>query len=435
MITTNKELEDHPMRIQLLLTGNEIMSGHTVDSNSSMIAEQLISRGYNVYRKVTIGDEMDLLVEEIKHITNNSDVLIVNGGLGPTLDDLTAEALAQASGTELELKQEALNHVTNWYSNRKIRFSDSAKKQAILPQPCNIINNPTGSAVGFQCELNDCLVICTPGVPSELRRMLKESILDLISTRFPQDITPSTIRLQTFGLGESFIQELVSKEYPDWPEEVELGFRAGMPQLELKLAIQHQKHTPIQKQCYDWLQQQIGDCIIGEESTRLASAVLDALKNKKQRLCTAESCTGGLIASMLTEIPGSSVAFESGVVSYSNECKQRLLGVDNALLELHGAVSKDVVIAMAEGALSKTGAEHAIAISGIAGPDGGSDEKPVGTVFIGWGQKGNIKTIQLCYPLPRSAFQKMMSAVALDMLRRDLLGLEGTPSFIKRYAV
>ncbi|MCR8922903.1 CinA family nicotinamide mononucleotide deamidase-related protein [Dasania sp. GY-MA-18] len=423
------------MRIQLLLTGNEIMSGHTVDSNSAMIAEQLHSKAYEVYRKVTIGDDFDLLVEEIRHISTHSEVLIINGGLGPTVDDLTAQALATASGQAIVIHEAALKHVTDWYDRRKIRFSDSAKKQALLPEHCQLIDNPTGSAVGFYCDYQGCLIICTPGVPSELRRMMNESVLDLISQRFPNQLTPSTLRLQTFGLGESFVQELVNKNYPHWPKEVELGFRAGMPQLELKLAIQQAEHQKLQQQCYQWLQQEVGDSIIGADNCSLAEAVLTTLKQQQQTLCCAESCTGGLIAAMLTEVPGSSAAFEGGVVSYSNHCKQQLLDVDSQLLQQHGAVSEPVVRAMAEGALVKTGADYAIAISGIAGPDGGSDDKPVGTVYIGWGKHNAISVIKLCYPQPRTAFQKMMAAVALDMLRRELLGLNLTPSFIKRYIV
>ncbi|WP_019529247.1 CinA family nicotinamide mononucleotide deamidase-related protein [Dasania marina] len=423
------------MRIQLLLTGNELMSGHTVDSNSAMIAEQLHSKAYEVYRKVTIGDDFDLLVAEIRHISAHSDVLIINGGLGPTVDDLTAQALAVASGQDIVKHEAALKHVTDWYDRRKIRFSDSAKKQALLPEHCQIIDNPTGSAVGFYYDYQDCLIICTPGVPSELRRMMDESILALISQRFPNQLSPVTLRLQTFGLGESFVQELVNKNYPHWPAEVELGFRAGMPQLELKLAIQQSQYQDLQQQCYQWLQQEMGDSIIGFDNCTLAEAVLEPLKQQQQTLCCAESCTGGLIASMLTEIPGSSAVFTGGVVSYSNHCKQQLLGVDATLLEQHGAVSEPVVRAMAEGALAKTGADYAIAISGIAGPDGGSDDKPVGTVFIGWGKRDAISVIKLCYPQPRIAFQKMMAAVALDMLRRELLNLDLSPSFIKRYRV
>jgi nicotinamide-nucleotide amidase len=234
-------------------------------------------------------------------------------------------------------------------------------------------------------------------------------------------------------LGESFVQDLVNADYPDWPAEVELGFRAGIPQLELKLAIQQQDHKTKQQQCYTWLQEKIGDSIIGEESCKLAESVLNLLKAKQQTLCCAESCTGGLIASMLTEIPGASAAFEAGIVSYSNECKQRLLNVDKSLLDQHGAVSEEVVLAMAEGALKASGADYTIAISGIAGPEGGTNEKPVGTAYLAWGQSNKLKTIKLCYPQPRLVFQKMMAAVALDMMRRELLAINTSPSFITRY--
>ena len=421
------------MNIQLLLTGNEIMSGHTVDSNSALIAEKLLAYAYPIYRKVTIGDDLPLLIDEIKSISSNSDVLIINGGLGPTIDDLTAEALSQATNSPLTIHEQALKHVSAWCKKRQYPLNNSGRKQAILPDNISIINNPTGSAVGFYCMHNNCLIICTPGVPSELRAMLDESIVDLIAQQFPKAQIPATIRLQTFGLGESTIQELVNEKIKDWPPEVELGFRAGMPQLEIKLSINDKQHAPLQQACYQKLYDIIGDSIIGEESCKLAEAVIEELKAKKQRVCTAESCTGGLIASLITEIAGASTVFEAGVVSYSNDSKQNLLHVNKNNIDKYGAVSEETVRAMADGALEATKANYAMAVSGIAGPEGGSNEKPVGTVCIAWGKKGDIKAITLLYPMPRQWFQQMVAAISLDLLRRDLKQITSVPEYIKRY--
>ncbi|WP_101760400.1 CinA family nicotinamide mononucleotide deamidase-related protein [Oceanicoccus sp. KOV_DT_Chl] len=420
------------MKIQLLLTGNELMSGHTVDSNSAMIAELLANKTYNIHRKVTISDDINGLVTEMDLISQQADVLIVNGGLGPTVDDLTAQALSLLVKQPIEVNRTAANHLQQWCDRRKLPMNDANLKQAQLPKGVEIIPNPTGSAVGFCINHNDCLIICTPGVPSELRLMMEQTIVELICQRFPNDEYISTIRLQTFGLGESSLQQLVNKELTDWPAEVELGFRAGLPLLEVKLSIHNTAHQALQKKCYQQLQEKIGDYIIGENNCTLASAVIDLLNRRQQKITTAESCTGGLIAASITEIAGASAVFEAGFVTYSNSMKQQLIGVDPAILLAHGAVSEPVVLAMAAGAISRSGADYAIAVSGIAGPDGGSDDKPVGTVWMAWGAKGNLQSRRLQFNASRQWFQQIVTATTLDLIRRELSGIETTPRYFQK---
>lgn len=419
--------------IQLLLTGNEIMSGHTLDSNSSLIAEQLSTVGQAVFRKVTIGDDLAQLTQEITDQSMSSDILIINGGLGPTTDDLTAEAMSAATNTPLKEHAKALSHVTNWCHKRQLQMNEANRKQAILPKGAAIIDNPTGSAVGFSCELNNCLVICTPGVPSELQGMMRESITTMIANRFPDHPAIATHRLQTFGIGESTLQERIRNECPNWPQEVELGFRAGLPLLEIKLTIRNPHHLPQQQACYQHLKNIIGDCIIGDDSASLASAVVSLLQEHQQTLCLAESCTGGQIASAITTVPGASQVFEAGFVTYSNAMKEKMLGVNPKLLIKHGAVSKAVVLAMAQGALTHSEASLGIAVSGIAGPDGGSTEKPVGTVYIAWGKSGKLNTLHLKLNAPRQWFQTMVTAICLDLIRRELLNIKGEPHYLQRY--
>lgn len=419
------------MKIQLLLTGNELMSGHTVDSNSAMMAEQLAAQGFTINRKVTVGDAMEQLVEEIQQLAVASDILLVNGGLGPTVDDLTAQALSQVTGQALEDNAVALAHLRQWCGDRKLALSEANLKQAHLPAGITIIPNATGSAVGFSIEHEQCLIICTPGVPSELRLMLEQSIVPLLSQRFPNHRQPSTIRFQTFGLGESSLQQLIQDDYGPWPEAVELGFRAGMPLLEVKLTVADPQDRPLQQQCYTQLQGLIADYIVGEESTNLAQATIELLQAKGQTVTTAESCTGGLIAAAITEISGASTVFEAGFVTYSNTMKQQLIGVPENLIAEHGAVSEEVVRAMATGALARSGADYAVAVSGIAGPDGGTEEKPVGTVWIAWGSQETLKSYQLRFNAPRKWFQEMVTATSLDLLRRELLNIDGEPRYFR----
>jgi nicotinamide-nucleotide amidase len=417
------------MKIQLLLTGNELMSGHTIDSNSAMIAEFLSGKGYSIHRKVTVGDEPLELLADMKRLCESGDILIMNGGLGPTLDDLTAQLLSDLTGKPLVENPIARQHLEDWCERRKSPLNNSNLKQAILPEGVEIIPNPTGSAVGFTMVYEDCLIICTPGVPSELRTMMEQTIVDTICKRHPNDQQIDTIRLQTFGLGESTLQEMVNHDYGEWPEQVELSFRAGIPLLEVKLIIHDLSHKVIQQRCYQRLHELIGDFIIGEESTTLAESVVKLLQNRQTTITTAESCTGGLIASAITEIAGASAVFEAGFVTYSNRMKQQLVGVSELTLKMYGAVSEEVVIAMTKGALERSGADYGIAVSGVAGPGGGSAEKPVGTVWMAWGHKDNLRTRRMTLTTDRKRFQQMVTAITLDLIRRELLSLEPQPTY------
>jgi nicotinamide-nucleotide amidase len=415
-------------KVQLLLTGNEIMSGDTVDSNSAMIAQRLGELAISIYRKVTVGDEIALLRGELAAMVADADLVIVNGGLGPTIDDLTAEILAAVAGVSLEEHPQAVAHLERWCAHRNLQLNAANRKQAMLPAGAAIVDNPIGSAVGFEMTLGGCRVICTPGVPGELSAMLDGIVADLAS-RLERPVERDVLRLQTFGLGESTAQQMISDGIADWPVEVELGFRAGAPQMEIKLSVDSSDALPARQRCREQLEALFGDHIIGEGNTQLAEQVLALLRERGATVTTAESCTGGLIASMLTRVPGSSEGFHAGFVTYSNDIKQSALGVREETLARAGAVSEEVVVEMAEGALRKSGAQYVIAVSGIAGPDGGTPEKPVGTVWLAWGDRDRIRTRGLCWPVERTLFQTMIAAAALDMLRRILLGIEEEPRY------
>lgn len=415
-------MNDSGLRVQLLLTGNEIMSGDTVDSNSALIARRLGELSITVARKVTLGDDRQALIHEMTAIAENTDLLIVNGGLGPTVDDLTAEVLAAVAGVPLSQHSGAITHLQQWCSRRNLPLNTANRKQAMLPAGCTLIANPVGSAVGFEMAVGRCRILCTPGVPGELQVMLDEVITNL-AQHLKQRPERNILRLQTFGLGESGAQQMVLDNCPNWPAEVELGFRAGAPQLEIKLTVEHRADLPAQMHCRQQLEALFGDHIIGEDDCQLAERVLGLLRKRKQTLTTAESCTGGLIASMLTRIPGSSEAFHAGFVTYANPIKALVLGVSEADLAREGAVSETVVRQMALGAIERAKADYVIAVSGIAGPDGGSANKPVGTVWLAWGSREHLQTTQLLWPLERSLFQTMVAATGLDLIRRQLLGI------------
>lgn len=424
-------------KVQLLLTGNELMTGDIVDSNSALMAQVLKELGLEVSRKVTVSDDLDSLISEINHMANNSDILIINGGLGPTIDDLTSQALAEATGRELTQNKQALAHLELWCKNRGAELNKPNLKQADLPLNCQIIPNKNGSAVGFSVRYKECDIYCTPGVPHELKTMLSEEIMPIIKQGLPKDLIADVVRLQVFGLGESTLQEMINKQLPDWPNDLDLGFRAGAPLLEVKLTTNSLAALALKKKWLSKLKVVLGDHLIAEVNERvkcLAEHLHEDLQKQSLKITTAESCTGGLIASQLTSISGSSSSFEAGFVTYSNEMKTDILNVQPELIQRNGAVSEAVVIAMAEGALEKSKADLAIAVSGVAGPNGGTQDKPVGTVWLAWGASGKLKTQCLLLPYGRVKFQQMVAAIGLDLVRRHQNNLHTAPDYIIKRA-
>lgn len=411
------------MRISLLLTGDELMSGDTVDSNSAYIAQSLKDLGLTPRIKKVVGDDLGLLTDSITELSSHSDVLIVNGGLGPTVDDLTALALSKATGSELVRNQFAMAHLTSWAAPRGFVVTESNLKQADLPAICDIIDNPVGSAVGFRCEWQGCMIICTPGVPSEFKKMVEDQVLPIIKSHAGIKESIKITRLRLFGVTESGLQDIVNEKFPDWPIEVELGFRVQMPVIEVKFTSRGEQYNELNRQWSENFASLFSDYIIGRNSTRLSQALNDALAANNKKIVTAESCTGGSIASSIVSEAGSSFVFDGGFVVYSNAMKESVLGVPSPILNEYGAVSEHVVLAMAKGALERSDASIAISISGIAGPAGGTHDKPVGTVWMAWGEKDSLKARRFLLPMPRLAFQRTATSIAMDLVRREIMGL------------
>ena len=412
------------MKVSLLLTGNELMSGDTVDSNSAYVAQSLKDIGVVPYVKKVVGDDMALLVSSMQELAAISDVLIVNGGLGPTVDDLTAQALAQATGTELARHPDAYDRLVEWAAPRDFKLTESNLKQADLPTNCEIIENPKGSAVGFKCVDSDCLIMCTPGVPSEFKPMVENHILPLICEHGAIETKSTITRLRLFGITESGLQDMVNKAFPDWPPEVDLGFRVQLPVIEVKVATVGDEFIELNNQWAEKFRALFSDYVIGQDGTRLTQALNQALLTTNKKIVTAESCTGGAIASGIISEAGSSAVIEAGYVVYSNAMKTSALGVSEQTLKKFGAVSESTVREMATGALAKSAADIALVTSGIAGPDGGSVEKPVGLVWIAWGSKNNIQARSFFLPIGRLGFQRTVSAIGMDLVRREVLGLD-----------
>lgn len=424
------------MKVQLLLTGNELMSGDIIDSNSAMMAQQLKEIGVEVKRKVTVSDDIDLLIAEITQISQQADVLIINGGLGPTTDDMTAEALAKAAEVPLCEHPSALAHITNWCEKKGAPLNGPNRKQSILPKGSNVVANSVGSAVGFKLTINDCDIYCTPGVPSELKVMLTNEVIPALTTQLPENLACHTSRFQVFGYGESGLQKLLAETFPDWPQTLEIGYRASMPLLELKITSRTVADMALKTHWVAKIKACLGEHIVSTTSNHpesLAATLINLLKSNNKTITTAESCTGGLISSLLTKEAGASNVFNAGFVTYSNDIKSTVLNVTKSTLDNHGAVSKETVIAMANGALNKSDSDYVIAVSGIAGPDGGTTEKPVGSFWIAWGSKSKIYTKYLQIKSSRWHFQLSVATIGLDLIRREIINTDEVPRyFIER---
>ncbi len=411
------------MKVSLLLTGNELMSGDTIDSNSAYVAQSLKDIGVVPYVKKVVGDDLELLVSSIQELANLSDVLIVNGGLGPTVDDLTAQALAEATTKPIVRHPKAYQHLVEWAAPRDFKLTESNLKQADLPEGCELIENPNGSAVGFYCLYLDCLILCTPGVPSEFKPMVENQLLALICEHGAIEAKSTISRLRLFGITESGLQDMVNDAFPDWPSDVELGFRVQLPVIEVKIATVGDEFIELNSQWTEKFNSLFADYIIGQNSTRLTQALNQALVNTDTTIVTAESCTGGAIVSGIISEAGSSAIIGAGYVVYSNAMKTSMLGVSEQTLMEFGAVSENTVREMAAGALEKSGADMALVTSGIAGPTGGTTDKPIGLVWIAWGRKNKIHARSFFLPIGRLAFQRTASAIAMDLARREVLGL------------
>ncbi len=413
------------MKVEILITGNEIRSGAVIDRNSAHIAMKLEEAGFNVMRHTCVGDNIDDLVLVLQEIGNRSDAALVTGGLGPTPDDLTAQAAATSVGVDLVLDLPALRRVENYFKTRNRIMPDSNKKQAMLPRGAKIILNPVGTAPGFMLKIDRCLFFFLPGVPFEMQRMLSDTVLaqlEKLRGNVCESIMTKTI--STFGLTESATAERVSGISGMFPE-INFGFRAKFPEIQIKLYGRGKNKEAIHERmdkASAAVIEEIGDNVFSEDESPIETVVGRLLLKENATLAVAESCTGGLISHLLTNVPGSSNYFLFSGVTYSNEAKQKVLGVSSEILEHYGAVHENTAKEMAAGVRRIAASDYGLATSGIAGPDGGTDEKPVGTVCIGVATRRSTQGFRFLFPFNnRWRNKKIFAMKALDILRRELL--------------
>lgn len=409
------------MKIEIITTGDEIMGGVTLDTNFSWAAEKLVGLGFDLMFHTTVGDDEETMTEAFRAAMRRAEAVIVSGGLGPTSDDLTAAVASRFFGVPLELSSVALDMIEKRFKERGYKFSEINKKQAYVPQGSKILKNFWGTAPGFQCEKEGIVFFFLPGVPKEFKAMIEEYVIPELDRRSIGRKRYKTRMIKTFGLRESEVAERIHGIERDG---IKIGYRPHFPEVHIRISGYSSTEEEAEKlvsEVVEEIASRLGEYMFSTDQATPEEVVGKLLFQQKLTLAIAESCTGGLITHRITNVPGSSNYFERGVVSYSNESKIEILGVPKELIESVGAVSAEVVEAMAVGIRKLARSDIGVAISGIAGPGGGTETKPVGTVFIGISHKKGVSSRRFQFKGTREEIKLISSETALDQIRKFVL--------------
>lgn len=406
------------MRIEILNTGTELLLGTTLNTHGKWFGEQLFKLGMRVQRLTTVPDG-DPITVALRECVSRADAVIVTGGLGPTSDDLTREATAEVMGAELIEDEAAIRSLEAFFAARNKVMAEANRKQAQVIVGADVLANPNGTAPGIYVppRLNgaaNCAVFLLPGPPRELYPMFRDEVVPRLVALAGLAKPPGLLELRLAGVGESDLQQEVDADLAKVPG-LEVGYCARVGEVDLRLI----GEEPAIAAGREITMAKFADEIFSDDGSSLEATVVRLMTERGLKLATAESCTGGLIANRITDVPGSSAVFTHGFVTYANEAKRDLLGVPREMLDEHGAVSEAVAKAMADGALRVSGADIAVAVTGIAGPDGGTPDKPVGTVWLAWAAKGRPTfAVRQLHPRSRKDFKLATSQSALDGIRR-----------------
>jgi competence/damage-inducible protein CinA-like protein len=408
------------MRLELILTGAELLDGRRADTHAQRLGSALRSLGLSISRATVVGDGEEEIAAALRAAMERADVVICTGGLGPTIDDRTRDAAAEVFGLPLVEDPETLNWILELFATFRREMPPNNARQALFPQGATILPNPIGTARGFSVDRDDRLIIFTPGPPRELAMMIEQEILPLLDKRLPDRDALATVSLRTFGYGEGGLDKaLRGVEFG----EVDLAFTATTPEVILTLTVNDAVAEAAEAKLNSAkraIENVVGDAIISDDGRTLEEVVFGLLQAAKMTIATAESCTGGMIAARLTSVPGVSDYFLQGAVTYSNEAKVQRLGVAAELIDQHGAVSAEVARAMAEGIRKTAGTDYGLGITGIAGPGGGTPEKPIGTVFTALAGPDGTRDWRDRLPGGRERVRLLATESALNRLRKEL---------------
>ena len=423
-------------RAVILSTGDELTTGRIADTNSNYIADKLAETGIELVAILTVGDVPKRLEWAWRSAMAMADVVISTGGIGPTADDLTTETIARLTGHQLQLDEATAERIRRLFASMGRRMPENNLKQALFPETAEIIPNAIGTAPGFRLAVtqdsHSAHLIVLPGVPREMKPMVEETVIPWLAANRGRDTVYASRTFQTFGISESALDEAVTGLIR--PDEARVSFRASFPQISLRILVEGAPAEVEQKleSLCSRVREKISSFVFAEGETTMEEVVGRLLTEKRLTLAVAESCTGGLIGHRLTNVPGSSNYLKADLVTYSNDSKVKVLRVREETLKQHGAVSEQCVLEMAAGARRVAGSDIAIATSGIAGPSGGTAERPVGTVCIAMVAEGVNASRRYQLWGTRDWFKLLTSQVALDWIRRHALGLPVAESTLIR---
>jgi nicotinamide-nucleotide amidase len=418
------------VNLELINTGSELMLGRVLNTHQHWLCRQLADRGYVVTRQVAVADTADDIERSVREALGRADFIITTGGLGPTSDDITRDRIAALLGRKLHEDPAIVAHVESFFAQRNRPMPVSTRVQAMVPEGALVLGNAHGTAPGlalhvspnpFRADGKPSWLVMLPGPPRELRPMFTNQVAPLLKEKLPLDADFVCRTLRTVGIGESYLEERIAGPLKRLTDAgLELGYCANTGAVDVRFVARGCGADADVVEAARIVHELAGEHIFGEGDDELEQVLVRWLTDRKQTLALAESCTGGFIANRITNVPGASAILLAGLVAYSNAAKQHFLGVRAETLAAHGAVSEAVAREMAEGARAKTGADFALAVTGIAGPGGGTPEKPVGTVFIALASAAGTRVINPINRYDRETFKYLTSLQALDLLRRGM---------------
>ena len=410
-------------RAEILTIGDEILYGQILDSNSQWISQQLDDLGIRVIKKSTVGDNEDDILAAFADAEKKADLVLITGGLGPTNDDLTKPLLAKYFDTELQLNMKALEEVTELFRKFGRELTETNRAQAELPINCEMISNKLGSAPGMWFDENNTVFVSMPGVPHEMKGMMEETILPKIKSKFKTLLILHKL-VKTTGIGESWLSDKISDWETQLPSHIKLAYLPSVMEVKLRLTASGPDKKKLEVDVdheIDKLLLLAGKYVYGYDKDTLEKIVGEMLRKANKTIAIAESCSGGFLSHMITSVPGSSDYFLGGLVSYSNEIKKDLLNVQQKTLEEFGAVSEATVKEMADNVRENFNSDIGVATSGIAGPEGGTEDKPVGIVWIGISDENGTKARRFSFAKNRMINIEASARVALNMVRQRLI--------------
>ena len=410
----------------IITIGDELLIGQTIDTNSAWMAKQLNQVGVWVKRRVAVGDDFDEIWRALDEETTHADIILITGGLGPTADDITKPLLCKYFNGKMVVNQDVLQHVKSIFEKLKRPLLENNLKQAEVPDVCTVLPNRNGTAPAMLFKKEGKIYVAMPGVPHEMKDIMHFSVLPMLPQLFEMPAIIHRTAL-TAGQGESFIADSLSVFEKSLPPHIKLAYLPGYGLVRLRLTGKGEKKQELEKEIEDYFKEMtsiVKKYLVTDTEEGIEKVIGNVLKERKKFVASAESCTGGLIAHLLTTHPGSSNSFKGGIVAYANEAKENVLHVQHKTIVTKGAVSEETAHEMVKGALDTLKSDYAVATSGVMGPDGGTLDKPVGTVWIAVGNKEKIEARQLYYRFDRQRNTELTAYAALNMLRLFILNDE-----------